>query len=464
MGDKFDNIRRGLEEMTKQLDDDVPSIHLIRTSFLHETAPMYCTDQPAFLNGVFEVETTLEPSALLERLKKIEQHAGRNINSSQRYGPRPLDLDILIYQKVKLDCPEPESLPEYESVIMDDQESKLPLTIPHPRMQERDFVLTPICEIDSQIMHPQLLKSMGELKEQLRREVAFDAVRVIPLPNRRFLRLNETIIMGILNVTPDSFSDGGKLQGSVSLAVDQALQMEKDGAGIIDIGGESTRPGAEEVRIEEEIERTIPVIEALRKVSEIPISIDTRRAAVADAALRAGADIVNDVSGGTFDPLMLSVVAQHGVPFLMMHMRGTPQTMTRHTKYESGVVEEVAANLMERSRTAAAAGIPRWLHILDPGIGFAKDHKGNLTLLKNFDMFRGLIENYPVLVGPSRKKFLGTITGENHPADRDFATIAACLACITPTSSQYGTILRVHNVKAVKQAAQVFDAIIQSDD
>ena len=278
--------------MTKQLDDDVPSIHLIRTSFLHETAPMYCTDQPAFLNGVFEVETTLEPSALLERLKKIEQHAGRNIKSSQRYGPRPLDLDILIYQKVKLDCPEPESLPEYESVIMDDQESNLPLTLPHPRMQERDFVLTPICEIDSQIIHPQLLKSMGELKEQLRREVAFDAVRVIPLPNRRFLRLNETIIMGILNVTPDSFSDGGKvsitcgiwnpqfnhiaiqyinplffaqLQGSVSLAVDQALQMEKDGAGIIDIGGESTRPGAEEVRIEEEIERTIPVIEALRK-------------------------------------------------------------------------------------------------------------------------------------------------------------------------------------------------------
>ena len=225
MGDKFDNIRRGLEEMTKQLDDDVPSIHLIRTSFLHETAPMYCTDQPAFLNGVFEVETTLEPSALLERLKKIEQHAGRNINSSQRYGPRPLDLDILIYQKVKLDCPEQESLTEYESVIMDDQESNLPLTLPHPRMQERDFVLTPICEIDSQIMHPQLLKSMGELKEQLRREVAFDAVRVIPLPNRRFLRLNETIIMGILNVTPDSFSDGGKVSTTYGIWKSQFNQI-----------------------------------------------------------------------------------------------------------------------------------------------------------------------------------------------------------------------------------------------
>jgi dihydropteroate synthase len=197
--------------------------------------------------------------------------------------------------------------------------------------------------------------------------------------------------------------------------------------------------------------------------SDIPISIDTRRSVVADAAIEAGADIVNDVSGGTFDPELFAIVAKHQVPVVIMHMRGTPQTMAKLTNYDNneqgGVVANVANALMERSTAASVAGIPKWLQIVDPGIGFAKDFEDNLTLLKHFDTFREVVRNYPLLIGPSRKRFIGTITGEKNPIERDSGTIAACLACLSPSSVGDGTLVRVHNVKAVKQACQVIDAI-----
>jgi 2-amino-4-hydroxy-6-hydroxymethyldihydropteridine diphosphokinase len=279
MGDRFQNICDGMKELTSSESSEGnqrSNIILKDTSFLHETAPMYVTDQPSFINGVFEVETTLEPEALLKRLKTVEQRAGRHTSAdgtkSIRYGPRPLDLDILLYQRFMSENSntgdshqEGSGKITFESTILDSEAEKLPLTIPHPRMHEREFVLSPICEIDPHVTHPILKKTMKELRHELQKQVPFEAYRVIPLPRQRFLQLNHTIVMGILNVTPDSFSDGGKLEGSTQLAVSTALQMEQDGAGIIDIGGESTRPGADEVQVEQELERTIPVIRALRE-------------------------------------------------------------------------------------------------------------------------------------------------------------------------------------------------------
>jgi len=273
--------------------------------------------------------------------------------------------------------------------------------------------------------------------------------------------------MGILNATPDSFSDGGRHGGSADSAAEEALRMIGDGADVIDVGGESTRPGAVFVSGEEEIRRTVPVIERIRRVSDVPISIDTRRSAVARAAIEAGADIVNDVSGGTHDPDMLPAVAEMRVPVILMHMRGTPKTMQTMTEYHD-VVGEVAESLKERSQAAEAAGIPRWAQVLDPGIGFAKDLEGNLSLLKASGpggRLRDIVGDVPLLLGPSRKGFIGRIVKEDRAEERDFGSVAACLAGIYQHNLIGGrgdggcTILRVHNVRGVRQAAMIADAI-----
>ena len=206
---------------------------------------------------------------------------------------------------------------------------------------------------------------------------------------------------------------------------------------------------------------------------DIPISIDTRHAEVAKAAIDAGADIVNDVSGGTHDENMISVVASYGnVPFIMMHMRGTPQTMQQMTNYDDdddddNVVSHVANYLANVSQTISSHNVPRWLHVVDPGIGFAKDHDQNLQLLRyGCNAIHESTHGCPILLGPSRKRFIGTILSTDHPEDRDYGTVAACLLAsstttTTTTNDVPCTILRVHNVKAMKQAAMVMDAILQ---
>lgn len=195
-------------------------------------------------------------------------------------------------------------------------------------------------------------------------------------------------------------------------------------------------------------------------VSYVPISIDTRHSEVARAAVEAGADIVNDVSGGTFDPLMLGTVAELQVPMILMHMRGTPETMQTMTDYDD-VVSDVAAALLERSRAAEYAGIPRWMQVLDPGIGFAKDLRGNLLLLRNVSTLRLLLRDYPILLGTSRKGFIGKIANVTEPTERDFGTIASCVAalCLDDNNNDGCNILRVHNVKGMKQGAMVMDAV-----
>jgi dihydropteroate synthase/2-amino-4-hydroxy-6-hydroxymethyldihydropteridine diphosphokinase len=447
LGNRFESIASSVDYLCSD-----KRVKLLRTSFLHETAPMYVTDQPSFLNGVLEVETLLDPLNLLKRLKEVEEKMGRDFNGV-RNGPRPVDLDIIFYD-VREDTP---------SLLL----ASDTLQIPHPRIGEREFVLGPLIDLKADcVRHPSSNLTVGELYSQLKASPGFKetAVRILPLPRDRMLYFNETLIMGILNVTPDSFSDGGNYKGSIQTAAEQACQMERDGAAIIDVGGESTRPGAKEVQIAEELDRTIPVIKKIREHSDVPISIDTRHSAVARAAVEAGADIVNDVSGGTFDSDMLATVADLGVPMIIMHMRGTPETMQTMTEYDD-VVVDVVNSLLERSRAAEAAGIPRWMQVLDPGIGFAKDLHGNLVLLKKLNTLRSGIDNMPILLGTSRKGFIGKITGQKDVAERDFGSVASCVAalCLGSNSNCLGSnILRVHNVKGAKQAAIVVDAIAKA--
>lgn len=292
---------------------------------------------------------------------------------------------------------------------------------------------------------------------------AGNVVQVLPLPRNRFLHLhpNKTLVMGILNVTPDSFSDGGKYNSSVDAAVQQALQLVKDGADIIDIGGESTRPGAEEVSVEEEVSRVVPIILSLRSLSPtVAISVDTRRAAVAAAAVAAGADLVNDVSAGTFDGAMLDTVKGLGVPLCLMHSRGTPATMGTLATY-ADVVKDVAKELRERVIAAEKAGVGRWLLVLDAGLGFAKDLGHNVQLVARANELRHELEGAPMLLGASRKRFVGSLTNVSKAEERDVGTVAVNGAAILAGGAQ---IVRVHNVKAMKEAAMVFDAIAQTRD
>lgn len=254
------------------------------------------------------------------------------------------------------------------------------------------------------------------------------------------------LIMGILNVTPDSFSDGGRFL-SPDAAVERALAMEKEGADIIDVGGESSRPGAEPVPVEEELRRVLPVLERLRGKLRIPISIDTTKAEVAEAALRAGASIVNDISALRFDPAMAPLVAKFGAGLVLMHMLGTPKTMQQAPHYED-VVTEVRDFLAERAQYAQSQGIPREAIAVDPGIGFGKTVEHNLELLRRLPELVEL--GFPVLVGPSRKSFIGAILGLG-VEERLEGTLAACAVAVVRGAD----ILRVHDVKEVRRAADL---------
>ena len=260
-----------------------------------------------------------------------------------------------------------------------------------------------------------------------------------------------TYLMGVLNVTPDSFSDGGEFN-SLSTALAQAQRLVESGADIIDIGGQSTRPGAEQISLEEELNRVVPVIQALRSDLNVPISVDTTRAFIAQKAIEAGADIVNDISGGTFDPEMFSVVAKLGVPIVLMHIRGTPETMQQLTDYQD-LVGEIYEFLDKQIAAAVTAGIERSRIIIDPGIGFAKTFEQNLEILQKLPQFHAL--NVPILVGPSRKSFIGRILNQPQPKARVWGTAAACCAAIAGSAD----ILRVHDVQEMRDVCLVADAI-----
>lgn len=260
-----------------------------------------------------------------------------------------------------------------------------------------------------------------------------------------------TYLMGILNVTPDSFSDGGDFN-TTSAAVAQAQAMVERGADIIDVGGQSTRPGAKEITIEEELDRVLSVLHSLRPEISVPISVDTTRASVAKAAVEAGADMVNDISGGTFDSEMLPVVAKLGVPIALMHIRGKPQTMQQHTDYQD-LMGEIYSFLSQQITAAIAAGIDQEKIIIDPGIGFAKNYEQNLEIFRRLSFLRSL--NCPILVGASRKSFIGRILNQPDPKARVWGTAAACSAAIFNGAD----ILRVHDVQQMRDVSLVADAL-----
>jgi dihydropteroate synthase len=263
----------------------------------------------------------------------------------------------------------------------------------------------------------------------------------------RFGRL--PLLMGIVNVTPDSFSDGGKFDDPAR-AVEQAMKLAAEGADILDIGGESTRPYSTPVTAEDELRRVLPVITAIVRQCNVPVSIDTSKASVAQAALDAGAEIINDVTGLEGDPGMMPLAMRSHAGICAMHMRGTPQTMQNDPRYDD-VVNEIAAYLAARRDALFSAGVLPENVCLDPGIGFGKTHQHSLTLLANCHRFHTL--GCPLLVGHSRKGFIGKVIGDKE-ADRTAGTIGVSVAL----ARQGVQVLRVHDVAPVRQALQLFDA------
>ncbi len=412
---------------------------VVATSPLYETAAAYVTDQPSFLNAVLAVETTLGPLEALARLKAAERDLGRQVR--YRNGPREVDLDLLYLGDERLDADA--------------------LTLPHPRIHERDFVLRPLRACRAQIaagefamVDDALKKRFGE--DYLGEDIDGEERRVWSSLGAMVETGTKTGVMGVLNCTPDSFSDGG-LHIDTDAALRSAEAMVTHGVDYLDVGGESTRPGSSPPSLDEELDRVLPLVERLSTTFDVPISVDTRRSEVALAARDAGAACTNDVSGGAYDADMLRVLAdddqQRGV--VLMHMRGEPGTMNSLASYED-VVAEVSVELQERVDAAREAGICPWRVVVDPGIGFAKNTEHNVALLRHLAEFKRNLGNLPILVGASRKRFLGDLAGEADASQRDAATAGACVACVP-----HADVVRVHDVRTAVQALKVADAILR---
>jgi len=262
---------------------------------------------------------------------------------------------------------------------------------------------------------------------------------------------DKPLIMGILNVTPDSFSDGGRFN-TTDKALAHAMKMVEQGADIIDIGGESTRPGAAKVSVEEEIARVVPVIEALAKRSEVPISIDTYKSQVAKKAMDAGASIINDISGLRFDFQMAGVAAQYKAGLVLMHIKGTPEDMQQDPQYED-LLGEVKSYLSGSIKIALEAGIEKSAIAIDPGIGFGKTVEHNLSLIKNLSYFKGI--GCPIVIGASRKSFIGKLNNDIPASERLPGSLAAAVLAVQNGAA----IIRCHDVAETKQALRVARAI-----
>ncbi len=288
-------------------------------------------------------------------------------------------------------------------------------------------------------------------------------IETVQIGSKKFNLKERTVIMGILNVTPDSFSDGGKFL-SVDKAVEHALDMQLQGADIIDIGGESTRPGAKKISVDEESKRVIPVIEELSDKLIIPISVDTYNSEVADKAISAGANMINDISALRFDPKMVDVVREYNVPVCIMHMKGVPENMQKNPRYEDAV-SEIISFLSERKNFAISNGIKEENIIVDPGIGFGK-RTGN-GIEDNCEIIRRLKElkilDSPILVGPSRKRFIGNVCsdGDQLPVDE---RLEGTLAAVVLSVVNGANIVRVHDIRENKRALRLVDYIVRRDN
>ncbi|CAF1165741.1 unnamed protein product [Adineta ricciae] len=493
-GNQIKNIREALNYLEEA------KIKIISTSSLYISKPMYYKDQPDFFNGVIQVSfKDLSPIDLMTICKEIEYE---RINRMKKInnGPRSIDLDILLYDDITFN--------------RDD------LIIPHKSMLERSFVLQPLCELISpDVLHPvtaepfhQHLAQMLNSQPDETLQDSLDLLQIIPIPR---LELNHeknplkfdqlkykhlTLIMGIMNITPDSFSDGGdNYNMSADVIESTALRLLDEGATILDIGGVSTRPGSIPPSEDEELRRVLPVIKIIReskneKLSTCLISVDTYRANVAEECLKAGADIINDISMGLYEPEIFHVIAKYGCPYIMNHTRGTTQTMSSLNNYESNSNEDIVEYMIDPlnpsfnvknwdsqvtnlingvSRElglqifkAFKSGVRKWQVIIDPGVGFAKNLSQNLIVIKHASYFKRYsmtvnghsyltFNGLATLLGPSRKKFLGTLCNEPIARERVISTGATIMACI----QQNTDIVRVHDVKEVNKVVKLGDAL-----
>jgi len=278
----------------------------------------------------------------------------------------------------------------------------------------------------------------------------------LELPSCTLTLGQRTLLMGVLNVTPDSFSDGGKFLDPQS-AIEHALEMERAGADLLDIGGESTRPGSTGTAAETELARILPVLEGLRGALKIPIAVDTRKSKVAEAAISAGAQIINDISGLRFDPRLAEVAQRRGVPLILMHMRGEPSTM-QEGPFARDVMKDVVQGLRASIRKARAAGVRKSQIVIDPGIGFGKSFEQNYELLRKLPELAKL--GYPLLVGTSRKGFLGATLARNGKPPRPGERLWATAATVTASILGGAHIVRVHDVEEMAQVARVADCLL----
>ncbi len=436
LGDRYGRLIDALDRLQA-------CVALEAISSIYETEPWGYTDQPRFLNAVCGGETDLTPQELLGAVKAIEAEMGRE--PTFRYGPRAIDIDILLYD---------ETIVEQENV-----------SIPHAQLHERDFVLAPLNEIAPRAVHPRLEKTIEALS------VARDLSQVRAFA-RRPLRVGQpwwywgrqTYVMGILNVTPDSFSGDGLLKKEDWLAavVEQGKAMIEAGAHVLDVGGESTRPGSEAISVDEELDRVVPAIRALNEAVLGPISIDTYKAVVAHAALEVGAVMVNDVWALRRDPDMADLIAERAAPVILMHNRSKPQDAAfearlggRYTgsQYDD-LIPDIQRELQESVELARAAGVADCRIILDPGIGFGKTVSQNLELLDRAGEFKTL--GFPILIGPSRKSFIGYTL--NLPPDQRVDGTAAAVAIGIARGAD---IVRVHDVAMMARVAKMTDAIVR---
>jgi 2-amino-4-hydroxy-6-hydroxymethyldihydropteridine diphosphokinase / dihydropteroate synthase len=424
VGDRVSTFDKALKLMKSS------GVNITKHACSYETAPAYVTNHPRFLNSAVRGTTKLGPHELLKLLKEIEKNIGR-IDGIQ-YGPRPIDLDILLYGNCQINS---------ETLI-----------VPHERIHERPFVLAPLVDLlgtsatdGTETTWHSLSKCSGgffELRNKLGDESIIGAEgirRVLPVGNHLLDWCEITLVMGALNLTPDNFSDEGKFQ-DVEAAISQAKLLISEVADIIDIGAQSTRPFAKRLSPNGELDRLVPFLDEIAKIPEIEgklISVDTFYAEVAMEAVKRGAHMVSDVSGGQLDSAMLEVVAELGVPYVIMHMRDPSTTQSEQNLLYGDICKEIASELYAQVRQAELSEIPLWRIVLDPGIGFSKKSEQNHEVIMVLDSIRREMgkmslgaSHVPILLGPSRKRFLGQICNRANPVDIDVATVAAVTAGI----------------------------------
>ncbi|MCD6576395.1 MAG: dihydropteroate synthase [Anaerolineaceae bacterium] len=436
------NIGNRLEALREAANLMPPDIIPISFSKVYETPPWGYADQPSFLNQVIKAQTHLSPPALLTKLKGIEQELGRQ--PVFRYGPRLIDLDILFY----------------DDLIYKSKK----LTIPHPKIANRAFVLVPLMEIAPNFIHPANHRNIAEMAVQVKKagivEFQSDHAHVKKCSLDWGKR---TYVMGIINITMDSFSGDGILQeqDSVHPALEKAKQFIAEGADILDIGAESSRPGSKPISATVELERLLPVLKALIKESIGGIiSIDTYKTEVARQCLENGADWINDIWGFKNNSTLAEVISQYDAPVILMHNRSKPDAVKMNDRlgasYQGAAffnfMEVIKNDLLKSVTMALSAGIREENIILDPGIGFGKTLEQNLMLINRLDEIKAL--GYPVLIGPSRKSFIGQIL--DLPIKERLEGTAASIAVGIARGAD---IIRVHDVKSMVRIAKVTDAL-----